>query len=198
MNERKEIKRAVFAAYDAAIERSCSSFAKIFHQILSAIYNNPNNFLAKQILKDNQQDDEAEFSRYVLAYIAGQTEENKLQKRSRRILLKLNPACGLNISKTLIIDPKNKPKNKEGTGTFGGGSRLVIVLLHAQFHDWRLNTTRTFLSYYNRFIMFLQLPNDPQKVITVSSAVTPPSVRNTLTTYVFLRLISRWSYQGDG
>ena len=97
-----------------SIEQSCATFARIFHQILSAIYNNPNNFLAKQVLKAAEQDDEAEFSSYVLAYIAGTTEENKLLKRSRKILLKLNPGCGLSISRCLTIDPKGKPKNKEG------------------------------------------------------------------------------------
>jgi hypothetical protein len=47
LNTRREIKKAVFKSFDTAIEGCCDSFKKIFLQLLSSIYNNPNNFLAK-------------------------------------------------------------------------------------------------------------------------------------------------------
>ena len=70
LKTRKEIKKAVFASFDQAIDDSCASFSRVFLQLLVAIYNNPNNFLAKLLWNNNTKlDSENEFGRQILAYI---------------------------------------------------------------------------------------------------------------------------------
>ncbi|CAD7957448.1 unnamed protein product [Amoebophrya sp. A120] len=112
LEKRNEIRKAVYEAYDDAIEKSCQAFQRIVQQMLSAIYNQPNAFIAKQTIKENDIDDVEEFTNYVLAYIQPNEETEHLPPQ-RKIILKLDPKCRLNITRQIVVD---LTKKRKGTG----------------------------------------------------------------------------------
>lgn len=84
-------------------------------QILAAIYNNPNTFIAKNVIREKN-DEEEGFVRFVEAQIQqGQAGAGKKAKKPM-LILKLNPQCTLKFSRQIIVDP-DKKVSPEGCST---------------------------------------------------------------------------------
>eukprot|EP00391_Amoebophrya_sp_Ameob2_P008644 CAMPEP_0178988788 /NCGR_PEP_ID=MMETSP0795-20121207/3996_1 /TAXON_ID=88552 /ORGANISM="Amoebophrya sp., Strain Ameob2" /LENGTH=1215 /DNA_ID=CAMNT_0020680083 /DNA_START=108 /DNA_END=3755 /DNA_ORIENTATION=- len=139
LNQRQEIRKAVFAAYDHAIDQSCHSFQRIVQQMLSAIYNQPATFLAKQHFKqDDQADDVEGFGQYVLNYINDHSSKfASCLPPTKKIILKLDSKCALKISKQIVVDLTKKKKGSGYCCVVGRNPALVTE----HIDDLRISST---------------------------------------------------------
>ncbi|CAD7944970.1 unnamed protein product [Amoebophrya sp. A25] len=135
--QRQEIRRAVFRVYDEAIEEECTAFEKIVQQMLSAIYNKPNAFLAKNDLRESETDEVEEFSQYVLNYIAEAEGKMCYLPPERKIVLRLDKSCTLKINRQIVVDLTRKKRRTQYSCIVGRNPSLVTE----HIDDMRVSST---------------------------------------------------------